>query len=297
MQHLLEVPRKSWWARLPFGVRMLAGTSALLALISGGLATAAVLDNSDEPAQTAEQTLAADPGAARLEEDPEIVSREAAAAEPPPRRQAHVPVQPAPPPPPASGRPAGTGSELSRVRAEDPADRTAPRVPRSSRTTAEKPAADKPAGASRTAAKPAVTTRTDVETQPIPFRTRVVRDDTLPQGFRQVRTMGAPGERTIRYQVTLVDGKPSGRRLLDTTITRQPEERVIVLGVQRSCENLLDWCLPLSRSACPQETGPTDPTPSATIDETGPRVLTDEDLALLDPDAVADTRLEPATTC
>ncbi|MFI1991148.1 G5 domain-containing protein [Actinoplanes sp. NPDC020271] len=276
---------------------MLAGTSALLGLLSAGLATAAVVSGSDGNNQTAEQTLAADPGAAHLEEDPEVVSREAAAAEPLPRRGTRVPVQPAPPV--AAAQPKGAGSELSRVRAEDPADRTAPRVPRSSRTTAEKPVTRNPATTGRTAAKPAVTTRTDVETQPIPFRTRVVRDDSLPKGFRQVRNPGAPGERTIRYAVTLVGGQPTGRRVLDTAITRQPQPRVIVFGTQEDCGGFLDLCLPLGRTGCPQQFEPDPPAPPAKVDETetGPSVITDEDLTLFDPDAVADTRLEPATTC
>lgn len=301
MQHLLEVPRKSWWARLPFGVRMLAGASVLLALLSGGVAAAAVLNGRDGSTRTAEQTLAADPGAAHLEQDPEIVSREAAAAEPLPQRQVHVPVQPAPP---IAGQPTETGSELSRVRDEDPADRTGPRVPRSSRTAAEKPQ-DKKTKAGHAAAEPVVTTRTDVETQPIPFRTRVIRDDSLPQGFRRVQTAGTPGERTIRYQVTVVDGKPSGRRVLDTRITRQPQQRVVVFGIQEECEGALDLCVPLARAACPPEADPDAPDPQATpdsptsVDETrvGPLTITDEDLALFDPESLADLRLEPATVC
>ncbi|WP_436526437.1 G5 domain-containing protein [Actinoplanes sp. HUAS TT8] len=274
---------------------MLAGTSALLALLSGGVAGAAVLGAGDDPERTAEQTLAADPGAAHLEQDPEIVSREAAAAEPLPRRQVHVPVQPAPP---IAGQPAETGTELSRARDEDPADRTGPRVPRSSRTDAEKPgAARKKTG--HAPADPVVTTRTDVETQPIPFRTRVIRDITLPQGYRQVRTPGAPGERTIRYLVTLVDGKPSGRRVLDTTVTRPPQQRVVVFGMQEDCDGELDLCVPLARTACPPETTPATPGPRTTVDETqdGPPMITDEDLALFDPESLADLRLEPATVC
>src|ERR1700760_3298628 len=44
---LLEMPRKSWWARLPFGVRMAAGTVALLAVIGGGGPGAAALPRHD----------------------------------------------------------------------------------------------------------------------------------------------------------------------------------------------------------------------------------------------------------
>src|SRR5689334_17503427 len=42
-QQLLEMPRKSWWARLPFGVRMAAGASALLLAVGGGAIGVATL--------------------------------------------------------------------------------------------------------------------------------------------------------------------------------------------------------------------------------------------------------------
>src|SRR3954451_14954687 len=42
-QQLLEMPRKSWWARLPFSVRMVAGTSALLIVIGGAAAGVSAL--------------------------------------------------------------------------------------------------------------------------------------------------------------------------------------------------------------------------------------------------------------
>jgi hypothetical protein len=43
LRQLLEMPRKSWWARLPFGVRMAAGAGALLIAIGGGVAGIAAL--------------------------------------------------------------------------------------------------------------------------------------------------------------------------------------------------------------------------------------------------------------
>ncbi|AEV88561.1 hypothetical protein ACWT_7551 [Actinoplanes sp. SE50] len=267
------MPRKSWWARLPFGVRMIAGTSALLALVSGGLAGAAVLNGNDgQSAESAEQTLAGDPGAAHLQDDPEVVSREAAAAEPLPLRRTHLPAPPAPPgvAPTATQLPVATGAELQRARAEDPADRTGTRSPR---------VAPKPTVTGR--AKPVVTTRTDTEIRPVPFRTRVVRDDTLPQGFHRLQSPGAPGEEKVRYLVTLTDGRPTGRRLLDTTVTRQPQPRVVVLGTQ-DCSGAFDLCVPLGRSACPSA-APVPPEPDV------PPVA--EDSALLD------VRLEPATAC
>ncbi|BCJ42872.1 hypothetical protein GCM10010168_03880 [Actinoplanes ianthinogenes] len=271
---------------------MAAGTSALLVLLGGGVAGATVFaGGAESSAATAEQTIAADPGAARLDEDPEIVSREAAAAEPVPRRHVHVPVQPAPPGVERQAHSATeTGAELSRARAEDPADRTGPRSPRAPKKRAKSPAK----------AEPVVTTRTDVTTRPIPFRTRVVRDETLPRGVRKVQSPGAPGEELVRYLVTLVDGKPSGRRVLDTTVTRQPQQRVVVFGMRKETSCALDLCVPLGRTACPEVSGQPQPEPSkasATVPESGPLTVTAEDLSLLDPESLADVRLEPATLC
>ncbi|WP_067686838.1 G5 domain-containing protein [Actinoplanes awajinensis] len=297
---------------------MVASAGAVAVLVGGGVAGAITLTTDDAHVATAEQAMAADPGAAHLMDDPEIVSREAAAAEPLPQRGAHVPVQPQPPAvddmagtaasPGATasasagtaGTAAETGAELRRVRAEDPADRTGPREPRTPATRApderKKP---KAAATSPAKAGPVITTRTDVETRALPFRTRLVRDDLLPYGFRKVQSPGTPGEETTRYLVTLVDGKPSDRRLLDTTVTRRPEPRVVVFGVQDE-ECALNLCVPLGRAACPDaRTAPDAPAPvrPAPVAGTGPLTVTAEDLSLFDPETLADVRLEPATVC
>ncbi|GIF10833.1 G5 domain-containing protein [Actinoplanes teichomyceticus] len=293
---------------------MAAGISALLVVLGGGAAGAAMLAGDEGGQPAVEQALAADPGAARLEESPEIVSREAAAAAPPPRRRVHVPVRPAPPPVAKPARTAAaTGAELSRARAEDPADRTGSRQPRSAAPRRRETAAK-----SSAAARPVVTTRTDVETRPIPFETRVIRDHSLPRGIRKVQAPGVPGEETVRYLVTLIDGKPSDRRVLDTTVTRQPEERVVVFGVHREprCVSALDLCVPLGRTACPAE--PDRPVADASAPpapETGAErdaaagaerdaaagaerdAAAGTDLDVIDPEAPADVRREPATEC
>ncbi len=78
-QKLLEMPRKSWWARLPFGVRMTAGTSTLLILVgSGVVGVAALTDEGPTPATASPQDhpVAAQPG---LEEDEGGIGAAAAA--------------------------------------------------------------------------------------------------------------------------------------------------------------------------------------------------------------------------
>jgi surface rod structure-forming protein G len=80
-------------------------------------------------------------------------------------------------------------------------------------------------------ATPVITTRIEVETRSIPFRARVIRDPALPRGTKDVQAEGAPGVRSLRYLITLTDGRRTGRRLLDTTVTKRPEQRVIAIGV------------------------------------------------------------------
>ncbi|GIF06351.1 G5 domain-containing protein [Actinoplanes siamensis] len=290
---------------------MAAGASALLVVIGGGMAGATGLTGGDGRDETAEQTLANDPGAAHLEQDPEIVSREAAAAAPPPKRRVRVPVRPAPPVAADPARTAvETGAELRRARAEDPADRTGPRPSHTSprtriaakgeqnrrgqRSRPGRPARPDRQGRKSGAAEPVVTTRTDVETRPIPYQTKVVRDDSLPRGYRKVQAPGMAGEEMTRYLVTLVDGRQAARRELDTTVVRQPQQRVVVFGVRKDCAGSGELCVPLGRTACPE------PDQDAEPDErpgAGPLVVTGEDLSLLDPELPADIRLEPATAC
>ncbi|MBO3740406.1 G5 domain-containing protein [Actinoplanes flavus] len=291
------MPRKSWWAQLPFGVRMAAGAGALVVLVGGGAAGISTMTGSDgtPAAATAEAATAPDPGAARLEEDPEVVSRAAAAAQPLPKRHGHTPPPPAPP-----GKPAGT-DQLSRARvADERADRTGPRPahPRGKRAGRDR---------REPAAGPVVTTRTDERTRVIPFRTKVVRDPALPRGTRFVRSPGVPGEETARYLVTLTDGKQTARRLLGRTVTRKPENRVVVFGALRrsaldpACEHALDLCVPMGRAAvCPPEATPgpaTTPAPGTPVTPAPATLVTEEDLLAAGEELLDGVRLEPASLC
>ncbi|MEV6345822.1 G5 domain-containing protein [Actinoplanes sp. NPDC051851] len=296
---------------------MAAGTGALLVLIGGGAAGVTALNRDDaQPVGSVDQALN-DPGAATLAQDPEIVSREAAAAEQMPRRHTGAPAVTVPPLRQAAGgagagvagADAETSAELSRARAEDPADRTGPRTSRPDTgepPTAKQHPADRGSGRKadeRTGAKavtktgnhdvrPVITTRTDVVTRVVPYKTRVVRDPSLDRGLRQVRTPGANGAETVRYLVTFTDGRQTGKRVLDTTVTRKPQQRVIAVGAQspapaEECDLDMRICLPMGRGAICAGT------PSATAMPSMPvEVPESEDLGL-----IGDVRLEPATLC
>jgi hypothetical protein len=150
-----------------------------------------------------------------------------------------------------------------RRRDADVADRTATRTPSRSAATgtaAAAPASNAPAAAgAQSPAQPLVSTRIEVETREIPYETRVVRDPALPRGTRKVEAPGVPGVETLRYLVTLTDGQPTDRRLIDAVVTQQPQHRVVAFGTQhamqhhgKNCGEALNFCVPLGRSAmCP----------------------------------------------
>lgn len=211
----------------------------------------------------------------------------------------------------ALGAKLGDATAAAGSRRSDEADRTATRAPRRSASGHGAPVASAARGDAagsdaasepRPPAGPAITTQTVTETRAIPYQTRLVRDPSLPRGRRRIATPGIPGEETLRWLITFADGKQTGRRLIDATVTRQPQHRVIAFGSRgrgpgrghsRECGMGLDPCLPLGRSACPAEDR---------IDENGVHLggsvtVLDEDLALLNPSDLDGLELDPALVC
>lgn len=127
--------------------------------------------------------------------------------------------------------PAGTADEaparepVDASRVSDPASHPVVRHPRK-KAKVKAPAA------------PAVTRQTVSETEPVAFTTRQVRDWSLPPGTRQIQTPGVAGERTVRFRITLKGGKETDRRLLDVTVTREPQEQVIAFGPGRANDDV-----------------------------------------------------------
>jgi hypothetical protein len=248
---------------------MTAGASAVLVLIGGG--TAAVAAMTDEPrivrAVGQDQPVAAVPPAPG------------------------TPPQAAARPPSADAR-LGAQSDLVEDRIADEADRTATRTPR--RDPMKQPAqvAAPPAPVAKPAApaQPVVTTRTETEKRAIPYRTRLVRDPALPRGRKRIQTEGVPGEQVLRYVVTLTDGQPTERRLVDSTVTRQPQHRVVAFGTRRDGNG---WDCRPDRGCRPGgRGGGCAPQESAAVPLGGTVTLLDEDLAVLD-----ELELQPGMLC
>jgi hypothetical protein len=216
------MPRKSFWARLPFGVRMATAGLGVLALVAGTAGGIAALTSDDTRVVTA-------------------VGQEAPVVD--------LPAAEVPPQPPGGATGLGNG-DVGHAQAEQEADetrtapgeadRTATRAPRRAGTVRRGstgagaaapvhgavPAAPQ-AGAP---AAPQVRTEQISETEAIPFRTTLIRDPSLPPGSREIQTPGVPGERLLRYEVTYTGDRETSRKLLDSTVTREPQDRVVAFG-------------------------------------------------------------------
>jgi hypothetical protein len=95
--------------------------------------------------------------------------------------------------------------------------------------------ASSPEPSASTSPSPSVTvvTRTVTENEEIPFEEVTVEDASLREGTDEVRTEGVPGELTVTYEVTIVDGEETGRRQVSEEVTREPVDEVTAIGTMR----------------------------------------------------------------
>nr|BFE67894.1 hypothetical protein GCM10020092_011950 [Actinoplanes digitatis] len=107
------------------------------------------------------------------------------------------------------------------------------------------------------------------ESEAIPFRTRLIRDPSMPPGSWRIQTPGIPGERVLHYEVTFTGSRETGRWLIDSNVTREPQHRVVAFGNRRvtgpfgggrdgrrECQLRLGPCIGLARgTACVDGSG------------------------------------------
>jgi len=74
------------------------------------------------------------------------------------------------------------------------------------------------------------TVRTQTHVEKIPYRTETITEPDLRPGAKRIIQPGLPGERQVVEQVTLENGKETGRRLIKTQITRQPIPQRVAVG-------------------------------------------------------------------
>jgi hypothetical protein len=97
---------------------------------------------------------------------------------------------------------------------------------------------------------PAVEVKTVKVTQAIPFKRTTVKDSSLAEGTRKVRTRGAAGVKTLTYEVTYTGGQETGRKLVSQVVTRQPVTEVVAVGTKkaptRQCDPNYSGCVPIA---------------------------------------------------
>jgi len=77
---------------------------------------------------------------------------------------------------------------------------------------------------------PTVTTKTETETQPMPFTSTTVQTASLAKGTTKITTAGVNGSETLTYQITDTNGQQTDKKLVSTTVTLQPVTQVTSVG-------------------------------------------------------------------
>jgi hypothetical protein len=98
-----------------------------------------------------------------------------------------------------------------------------------------------------------IVTKTETETQDIPFSSTTVEDNTLTKGTSKITTAGANGKKTLTYKVTYTDGKKTGRKLVGTEETAKPVTQVTTVGTYvapppktNNCDPNYSGCVPIA---------------------------------------------------
>ena len=89
-------------------------------------------------------------------------------------------------------------------------------------------------GTKKVDGKPVITTKTETKTETIAFTTIQENDNTLEVGKTAVKQEGQNGVLTITYTVTLTDGVVTNRVEVSRTTTRQPVNKIVLVGTKES---------------------------------------------------------------
>lgn len=95
---------------------------------------------------------------------------------------------------------------------------------------------------------PVVRVQAVTETERVPHGVRTVKDPSLAKGKRVVRTRGVDGARTLTYQITIIDGTQTGRKLVRSALTRKPVTEVVAVGTKSTsrCDPNYGGCVPIA---------------------------------------------------
>lgn len=114
-------------------------------------------------------------------------------------------------------------------------------------TPATTMAASPSVAAPTAAAPPVVVTKTVTETKTIPYQRTTVNDPNLAKGKRVVRVKGVNGTKTLKYEITLTDGRQTAKKLIGETVTKRAVTEVVAVGTKQStCDPNYTPCVPIA---------------------------------------------------
>lgn len=70
------------------------------------------------------------------------------------------------------------------------------------------------------------------EDQEVDYGTEQIQDGDQPVGYKQVRTQGVKGKKTVTYEVTMKNGQEVARKEIQSVVTQQPQKEVVVVGAK-----------------------------------------------------------------
>lgn len=92
--------------------------------------------------------------------------------------------------------------------------------------TASEPKVEEPAEE----IKPVIETKTINQVKKLPFKVVTRLDSNLPKGQNKVLREGKNGQKTLKYKVTLTDGKETKRELISQKVSLKPVDKIIAKG-------------------------------------------------------------------
>lgn len=112
------------------------------------------------------------------------------------------------------------------------------------------PSSEPATAPSSAAAVPVVQVTTVTERATVRYGERTVKDSSLAEGKRVVRTKGVNGVRTLIYEVTTTDGVRTAKKLVKSAVTKQPVTQVVAVGTKKpqssKCDPNYSGCVPIA---------------------------------------------------
>ncbi|WP_185448899.1 G5 domain-containing protein [Kribbella qitaiheensis] len=100
---------------------------------------------------------------------------------------------------------------------------------------------------------PVTVTKSVVEAKVIPFKKRTTLDSSVAKGEKSITTRGVNGVRRLTYEVTLVDGVQTAKRLVKQAVAKQPVTQVTTVGTKvdepssgGGCDPNYSGCVPIA---------------------------------------------------